>query len=275
MDNLSGAEEEYQKLLQRKEADGRGWGMERLIDLYTLQGRFGEAKKLLREFIEFAEKLGQSRWIRTFRITLSYAEQRSGHPEAALRELDKAWTSAVADESVAAQRDILLNQGLSYLEMNSLRQAQDVAARLKASVDQAPNKKVLWYHHYLTGMIELEEKNYPKAVESFKLGLPLLNADASENLRFADALGMAFYESGDLNSARLQYEKIISLGVGRLDYGDVYARSYYKLGKISEQQEKKAEAVEHYRKFLELWKNADPGQPEVEDAKKRLAAISS
>jgi len=33
------------------------------------------------------------------------------------------------------------------------------------------------------------------------------------------------------------------------------------------------EAIEHYEKFLELWKDADPGIPEVEEAKKRLARL--
>jgi len=32
-------------------------------------------------------------------------------------------------------------------------------------------------------------------------------------------------------------------------------------------------AQEHYQKFLEQWKDADPGIAEVEDAKKRLAVL--
>jgi len=274
MDNLGGAEEEYKKLLQGNEQLGRGWGLVRLRELYTIQGRFVEAKKLAQVFIELAEKLGQNRWLRMMRIALSGVERISGHPEAALPELDKAWASAVADESFGYQRDILLNQGLAYLEKNSLRQAQDVAARLKASVELAPNKKLFWYYHFLNGMIELEKNNYAEAIELFKQGLPLLNVDAEEHLLFADAKGTAFYQLGDLSSALQEYEKIISLGIGRLSYGDVYAKAYFQLGKISEQQGKKAEAVDRYRKFLDLWKNADSGRPEVEDARKRLASLS-
>jgi tetratricopeptide (TPR) repeat protein len=158
--------------------------------------------------------------------------------------------------------------------MNSLPRAQDTAAKLKAALDQAPNKKLYWNYHYLMGMIDLEKKNYAGALELFKLGLPLMNADAEEHLLFADAKGTAFYQLGDLSSALQEYEKIISLGIGRLSYGDVYAKAYFQLGKISKQQGKKAEAAEHYRKFLELWKNADPGRPEVTDARKRLSALS-
>jgi hypothetical protein len=37
----------------------------------------------------------------------------------------------------------------------------------------------------------------------------------------------------------------------------------------------KGKAIEHYEKFLSIRKDADPGIPEVEDAKERLAGLKS
>jgi hypothetical protein len=77
-----------------------------------------------------------------------------------------------------------------------------------------------------------------------------------------------------MEKARAQVEKIILLTTGRVNYGDLYAKSFYWLGKIGEEQKDKRRASEMYSKFLDLWKDADLGQPEVDDARARLAALS-
>ena len=58
-----------------------------------------------------------------------------------------------------------------------------------------------------------------------------------------------------------------------MGYGDIYAKSFYMLGKTYEEQGTTGKAIEYYKKFLDLWKDADPGIAEVEDAKKRLAGL--
>ncbi len=47
------------------------------------------------------------------------------------------------------------------------------------------------------------------------------------------------------------------------------------LGKIYEEKGWKGKAIEHYEIFLDLWRNADPGIADVDDAKKKLAGLQS
>ncbi|NOR22002.1 MAG: tetratricopeptide repeat protein, partial [Candidatus Aminicenantes bacterium] len=169
----------------------------------------------------------------------------------------------------------LFNMGLTYLEMKSINEAQKTADRLKEMIEQAMNKKLIGNYYALMGMIELEKNNYSKAIEFFKKGLPMLSATSSLHLPRADSTGLAYYKAGDLENARREYERVISLTTGRQSFGDLYAKSFYMLGIIYEQQDSRGKAKENYEIFLELWKNADPGIPEVDDARKRLAGLKS
>jgi tetratricopeptide (TPR) repeat protein len=106
-------------------------------------------------------------------------------------------------------------------------------------------------------------------VESLPYGP--LETDAS----YIDSLALAYFRSGDLAKAQNEYERITALTTGRVDYGDIYAKSFYMLGKIFEQKGDNVKARENYQKFLDLWKDADPGQLEVEDAKAWLSALGT
>ena len=170
----------------------------------------------------------------------------------------------------------LFTRGRIRAEMKSFDEARKTAEELKSLIEKGINKKELRQYEYILGQIELEKRNYRQAVDLFGRACGRLDFEGEwspEQAPYFDNLARAIYESGDLNKARKTYERVTLLTTGRGNDGDIYARAYYMLGKIAEQQGDKPRARENYRKFLDLWKDADPGLPEVPDAKARLAAL--
>jgi|GEM_PF-2056477 len=141
------------------------------------------------------EKLGEDWWKVCFHLMLAYNYLQSGRPADVLKECDVAWKIAQdSDDDLRWQRRTLYYKGRAFLAMNSIGDAQKAANDLKELVEKGANKKEMRLYHHLLGLIELEKKNYSKAIE-------------------------------------------------------------------------------HYQKFLKLWKDSDLGFAEVEDARKRLAEL--
>jgi tetratricopeptide (TPR) repeat protein len=75
------------------------------------------------------------------------------------------------------------------------------------------------------------------------------------------------------------FHKVRRIPVDTRAAGDTSLAGLYQvklrrmLSKIYEQMGEKAKAIEHYEKFLNLWKDADPGIAEREDVRKRLAGL--
>jgi len=276
-------EEEYLKLLERAEPRSVYFGRNGLAFLYLLQGRFEKSKDILKPGIELTKRFGlkwaESEW----HSSLAYIHLGSGNPEEALEESDKAWKCALEAEDSYFQRRALFLKGYSYLEMKSLDKAQKAADELREFIDKRMHRKSIRYHRSLMGMIELKRENFSKAVEYFKEALSLLPFQHSfvspwsrdYHALFIEPLALAYYKAGDFEKAREEYERIISLISGRFFCGDIYANSFYMLGKIYQEKGLKEKAIEHYEKFLSLWKDSDPGIQEVSEAKKQLAALRS
>jgi tetratricopeptide (TPR) repeat protein len=89
-----------------------------------------------------------------------------------------------------------------------------------------------------------------------------------------DALARAYEQMGNLDQAIAEYEKLLRIDPKIGPRFLPYPRYHYRLAKLYERKGHKVRAVSEFRRFLELWKDADPGQPDLEDAKLRLGALT-
>ena len=276
------AENEYLKILESRELGFHLYARTVLGTLNLLKGKFKTAISHHEQGIELTEKLGDYWWKSVFHRWLAYAYLKSDNPEEALKYCDMAMSNAQkAEDELNWQKHALYFKGRAYLGMKSLDDAQKTSDELKDLTEKGMNRKEIRLLYNLLGLIELEIGNFSEAINYLEQAVSLLPFEyglgpfAVDHALFAESLALAYYKAGDIEKAQKEYERIATIITGKLCWGDIYAKSFYMLGKIFEQKGDTAKALEHYDKFLELWKDADPGFPEVEDAKKRLAGLKS
>jgi tetratricopeptide (TPR) repeat protein len=235
-----------------------------MTNLYLLQGKFEQAKNQL----SMPPILHES---------LAYFLLRTGHPEDAFPEFDTAMESKAQAESISDKTRLLHAKGIAYAYMKSFDEASRIADELRDGIPLWMQKKLLRYYNHLMGTIKLGKGETTEAISFLKRAEESLYAPEDNfpqiQAWFISSLAEAYYEAGDLEQAQQKYEKVLSLHFGRLSHGDFFARSIYMLGRIHEQQGQRKRALEHYERFLELWKDADPGIEETEDARKRIDAL--
>jgi len=276
------AEEDYFSVLESKELGCHLYTRIVLGSSYLLRGEFEKGREHYKKGLELAEKLGDNWWATCFYIWRAYNYLKSGRPEDALKDCDSVWSIAPGSgDTLKWQRRALYYKGRAFLNMDSIEDARKAAADIEGLVDKGANKKDIRYAHHLLGLIELKRKNYDKAIDYFTQAISLLPYEhgitpfTNDQAVFAEPLASAYYESGKMERAREELEKILTFAMGKLYTGDIYAQSLYWLGRIYEAEGQKNEAMTHYERFLDLWKDADPGFAEVEDARKRLAGLKS
>ena len=276
--DLIGAEAEYARLQKKEDPICLLWGRQRMADLFLLEGKFQQARDQLRAGLEEAASREELGWQYRFHLDLARLFLKSGNPTQTLRQCSQAWEIAVRGDTSVFPREVLHLQGLAYLALNRRSDLDKTVLRLKSLCEKGPSSDRMRYYYHLLGAIELSGGDYTQAIEYFAQSFDHLPAQGrpwahgDDHAIFIDSLAEALYAAGEPVKALEKLEELRALSVGRLAYGDMYALSYYKLGKIREENGMSDIAVEFYHRFLALWEAADPGIPEVSDARQRIAA---
>jgi serine/threonine protein kinase/lipopolysaccharide biosynthesis regulator YciM len=275
-DDFLRAEETYRRLLKKSlsqyQLSGRYW----LGHLYLSQGNYEKSRKEVLVGMEVVRKSGLKPSETEFLLLLVYLNLQMKQYTEALNLL--AQTEEIADDINLGESKIqaIHFRGLTYLEMKKRDEAKRTAEELKQYVEKTGIQKQMRYYYFLTGMIALEEGRLSQSINDLELSLSMLphqQGIIDEHAFYLNSIASLSYQMGDFESAQNYFEKITSLTTGRLRWGDIYAKSFYWLGKISQKKGWEGKAIENYEKFLQLWENADPDLLETADARKQLDAL--
>jgi tetratricopeptide (TPR) repeat protein len=270
------AEDFYQAMIESERPNFRFFGQLWLVSLRLAQGRYLDCKNEIIKWIHQAEKDQLESNKLAFLNFLAYINLRLGHFEEALEATEQALQIATELKFYFDKLIAFRFQGIVLLRMNKIEEAKKAASLLKTYLEWVEIPKFIRYHHHLHGMIAQSEKRYSVAVDNYTKAISLLSHqyDAYNDHAFHFySLAMAYYEMKDLEHAQKQLEKIVGLTTGRLQWGDIYARSFYWLGKIHQSREQKQQAIGYYETFLEIWKEADSSIIELQDAKKQISRL--
>ena len=270
--DFAASEREYQSLLDQALEVDRRTASVRLGLLYLTQGRLKEA----RAQVQAPTAEG------TFDQWLGWVELEAGRPDLAVKTFQSQLAIPAVASSPSDALYALSGLGLSYVATGNIARARQTLGDLKAFPEGLFAKAKTRLSLALSGALTAKLGDGRTAVANLDRAVAMAPyqldvqptawmSRPDEHAVILDLLARACTVSGDLAKARETYEKITALTTGRQAFGATYARSFYHLGLIAERQGDKARAREQFRKFLEIWKDADKGLPEVADAKKRLA----
>jgi tetratricopeptide (TPR) repeat protein len=172
--------------------------------------------------------------------------------------------------------------GLVDLEERQFNSAKSRLAEIESILlEKDPDYRdwITFYRDLLNGQILLAENEIGKAIAVCKEashlgGPPLIQGILPYNIPFLkDVLARAYLNNAEIDKAIAEYEGLITFGPTRQDRCLIHPKYHYRLAKLYEQKGWIGKAIDQFEKFLSLWKEADPGIAEVEDAKKRLAGL--
>jgi len=91
---------------------------------------------------------------------------------------------------------------------------------------------------------------------------------------FRDVVPRAFEMKGRLDSAIVEYEKLLTIDPNSRDRRWINPLYHYRLATLCRKAGHTGKAHAEYERFLEIWKDADSDRPELRDARKQIAALA-
>jgi serine/threonine protein kinase/Tfp pilus assembly protein PilF len=263
MGKFQEAQEVFNKMLT-KGNEQKARGNRSLALLYMYQGQYSLAIRHLQESILLNRTLNY--WLSEIRdhLYLAVAYREKGKMDDFYQEFRQA-------QELCAKNQVepwwLLLIGKIHARSGRIKQANDLLQQISGRMIEG-NRGDQAAFNILKGEIALANANYDEAVGLFNMAYQLRDDNYP-----LESLAYGYLKKGDLDQAIAKHELLISKKDLGWEAQEYWVKAHYQLAKIYEAKADRERAVQFYERFLEIWKDADPGLAEVADARKRLAAL--
>ena len=268
------ARKNFESMIAQPDNSKKARGYRSLGLLQMYQGQYSAAQDSLKEAVTlnkaFKYKLSELR----DHLHLAINFRRKRQNEAFEKEM--AAVNMIQRE-IKIEPTFLLKIGKIYARLNRIREADRLLESIKSLIGDVlaasgvsrSNQTDQASFYMLKGEIALAQQQFEEAINSFGMAANL------RGMMLEDGLALAYFKSGNLDKSIEKYLEFLKTDVLGYEGQDLWILAHYQLGRLYELKGESAEAVKYYERFLDIWKEADPGFPEVEDAKKRLANLKS
>jgi len=252
--------------------------------LYFYSGRDEEALRLYTELSELGEKTGHTSWmadpLRLQAMTLVQTGDFENAEKHLQQELRLRLTRLPQDSLLWS----LSYHGLSGLSnayagkaeaaQNKFEKAKALDARLESEFVEVEAE---WLAR-LEGEIALMQGGVQEAIRAFNRASPPKPYPSSLDWNYyvpirRDGLARAYYANGDLDAAIAEYRKLVKFDPTQRGRYPVDPKNHYRLAKLYQEKRWPGLAMQEYKIFLERWKDADEGLPELVEAREQLAKL--
>jgi serine/threonine protein kinase/Tfp pilus assembly protein PilF len=287
----------YDKFIETAASPGRKvWGHINKSLIHIFRGEMGDALDNLDSAFELAQSISNQRQIDIIDFGKAWVYYESQKFELFQKLLDSEVSEARQDATGLSPRGIAFYNfllGLVDLKQGKIDSAE---SRLKEmgsvleDVDSAIRVIIRFQYYLLQGEIFLAQGSTDEAISAWGQ-LPVIEMPDFQNVVIAyynlppqkDLLARAYQKKGDIDKAIAEYERLITFDPQSKDRRfihplyhyrlGIHPLYHYRLGILYEEKGYSRKAIEQYEKFLDLWKDVDPGFVKVEDARKRLAGL--
>jgi len=275
------AEEVYRKNLNKDKIIQYSDTLERIQNLYFLQGKYSDCIKCINEYKKLIMRnsvVGDNVMCYVIQAYLYLKMNKSAEAMKSVAEAISKHKKS-GNKYHTHERRAMYMKALVQLKLGEFDKASFTIEELKKAIESCCMNNQIKYYYHARGAEALITGDYDKAVEFIQKAISSQSNQVSFHFGrdmhavFYASMAEALIKKGKIGDAQEYYKKIINLNTGRFFYGDIYASSFYNLAKIYQKKGWEGKAIEHYEQFLIIRGNADPKIKEVEDARKQLALL--